>query len=105
MSANFVETIKTRDGREFVLNMPEEDALITAAAMADPDARPMTDAEWEAALPTVRIGRPPYAAPRKAPVTLRLDVDILDTLKASGRGWQTRVNDALREWLKTQRTA
>jgi uncharacterized protein (DUF4415 family) len=49
----------------------------------------------------MRVGRPPYAAPRKAPVTLRLDVDILEKLKASGRGWQTRVNDALRDWLKT----
>jgi uncharacterized protein (DUF4415 family) len=96
------ETIKTRFGREIVLPTPEEDARITAAAMADPDARPLTDAEWEAVRPTIRVGRPPYASPRKAPVTLRLDVDVLEKLKASGRGWQTRVNDALREWLNSE---
>jgi uncharacterized protein (DUF4415 family) len=103
MSNKSVETIKPRNGREFRLNTPEEDAEITTAAMADPDARPLTDAEWKAIQGSVRIGRPPYAAPRKAPVTLRLDVDVLETLKASGRGWQTRANDALREWLKTHR--
>jgi uncharacterized protein (DUF4415 family) len=48
----------------------------------------------------MRIGRPPYTQPKKAPVTLRLDVDILHALKASGKGWQTRVNDVMREWLK-----
>jgi uncharacterized protein (DUF4415 family) len=33
--------------------------------------------------------------------TLRLDVDVLMALKATGRGWQTRVNDAMHEWLET----
>jgi uncharacterized protein (DUF4415 family) len=40
------------------------------------------------------------AAPKVA-TTIRFDSDVLDALKASGRGWQTRVNDAMREWLKT----
>jgi uncharacterized protein (DUF4415 family) len=40
-------------------------------------------------------------APTKIPTTIRFDADVLAELKASGRGWQTRVNDAMREWLKT----
>ena len=40
-------------------------------------------------------------APLKVPTTIRFDPDVLAALKATGRGWQTRVNDALREWLKT----
>jgi uncharacterized protein (DUF4415 family) len=50
-----------------------------------------------------RRGRPAgsvKAAPKVA-TTIRFDPDILAALKASGRGWQTRVNDAMREWLKT----
>ena len=31
---------------------------------------------------------------------IRLDADILEAFKASGKGWQTRMNKALREWLK-----
>ena len=29
------------------------------------------------------------------------DVDVLAALKASGKGWQTRVSDATREWVKS----
>ncbi|WP_147492032.1 BrnA antitoxin family protein, partial [Burkholderia pseudomallei] len=37
--------------------------------------------------------------------TIRLDDDVLDAFKATGRGWQTRVNAALKEWLKTHKPA
>ena len=44
-------------------------------------------------------GRPKSASP-KEPVKLRLDADVLAALRASGEGWQTRINDALRASLK-----
>ncbi len=40
-------------------------------------------------------GRPPGS--NKEQVTLRLDKDILDRFRASGPGWQSRINDALRK--------
>lgn len=46
----------------------------------------------------IRRGRPPLAAPKKA-VSVRLDADVLEGLRATGPGWQTRINEALREWL------
>jgi len=42
----------------------------------------------------------PKAAVTKEPVKLRLDADVLAALRASGEGWQTRINDALRASLK-----
>lgn len=84
-----------------ILPTPEEDAIITAAANADPDARPLTDAEWEKVKPQLRRGRPPGSG-TKAQVTLRLDVDVLETFKASGEGWQTRINEVLRSWVRTR---
>lgn len=78
----------------------EEDAAITAAALSDPDALPYSDAEWEATKPVARIGRPPSSKPLKVPTTIRFDADVLASLKASGKGWQTRVNDAMREWIR-----
>ena len=43
-------------------------------------------------------GRPPL--PRaKRQVTVRLDPDLLDRMRATGPGWQTRLNEAVREWL------
>ena len=93
-------TIKTRSGRVLQLPTREEDALITAAANADPDAQPLTDAEWEKVKPRLRRGRPPGSG-TKAQVTLRLDVDVLEKFKASGEGWQTRINDALKSLVQT----
>ena len=40
-----------------VLPTPVGDAAITAAAMTDPDAMPLTDAEWKQVKPLVRRGR------------------------------------------------
>lgn len=37
--------------------------------------------------------------PRKKPVTLRLDADVLEWFKKQGRGYQTRINQVLREWV------
>ena len=45
-------------------------------------------------------GRPALARP-KAHVNIRLDADVLGAFKETGAGWQTRVNNALRDWLKT----
>lgn len=67
----------------------EEDAAITAGAMADPDA-----------LPNRYIGKRrgrPKASSTKELVTLRLDPDVLRFFKLDGDGWQTRINDALRK--------
>jgi uncharacterized protein (DUF4415 family) len=44
-----------------------------------------------------RRGRPASAI-TKAAISLRLDPDIVDAYKAGGEGWQTRMNDALRDW-------
>ena len=82
-----------------ILPTPAEDAVITAAAMADPDAVPFTDAEWAQVKPLVRRGRP-LGSGTKVQVTLRLDVDVVEKLKSTGAGWQTRANDALRNWAK-----
>jgi uncharacterized protein (DUF4415 family) len=50
-------------------------------------------------------GRPPGSG-KKAPATaVRFDADILAAFKATGKGWQTRINEALRDWLKTHSSA
>ncbi|WP_430914071.1 BrnA antitoxin family protein [Methylobacterium sp. sgz302541] len=48
----------------------------------------------------VRRGRPPLGAAPKRQVTMRLDADVLEKLRASGEGWQGRVNDVLREYVE-----
>lgn len=45
-------------------------------------------------------GRPVLANPKEH-VNIRLDADVIGAFKRTGTGWQTRVNNALRDWLKT----
>lgn len=87
------QTVKTKSGRIIILPSQAEDAAITAAALADPDAQPLTNAQLRAMRP---MGRPRIAHP-KAPLTMRVDVDVLVALRSSGQGWQTRVNALLRD--------
>jgi len=75
----------------------EEDAQITAAALSDPDNQPLTDAELKQFRPM--RGRP-LGSGKKEQVTLRLDAEILEKFKSTGNGWQTRINDVLRNWAK-----
>lgn len=46
-------------------------------------------------------GRPPSAR-IKEHVNIRLDADVVGAFKEGGVGWQTRINNALRDWLKTR---
>lgn len=41
--------------------------------------------------------------PVKKPVTLRLDADVLSWFQRGGRGYQTRINSALRKVMKEER--
>ena len=79
-----------------MLNTPEEDAEITAAALADPDNQPLTDEQL--AQFKRRPGRP--TGSNKELVSLRLDSEILNAFRASGAGWQTKINEVLKNWTR-----
>ena len=77
---------------------PEEDAALTAAALSDQDNPPLTDAEL-ATVAKRRRGRP-TAAVKNVPISLRVEPAVLAAFQGSGAGWQTRMNQALREWAQ-----
>ena len=74
---------------DLAVTTDEEDERIMRAAESDPDNLPNRFPK------KVRMGRPP-AAVTKEVVTIRLDRDVVAHFKASGDGWQTRINEALR---------
>ena len=43
--------------------------------------------------------RGPQKAPRKVPISIRLSPDVAEGLRATGKGWQGRADEALRSWL------
>jgi uncharacterized protein (DUF4415 family) len=72
----------------------------------DADEAPSLDREWferaeiregeRVIRPARAVGRPRKASPKEA-VNIRLDPDVLAHFRASGPGWQSRINDALRK--------
>ena len=95
-----MEKIITKFGREIILPTDEEDAAITAAAMFDPDCPIWSDEKWAKAKPYVLRGRP-VAEITKKRVSIRLSPDTVTKFRATGKGWQTRIDKALGVWLAT----
>lgn len=42
----------------------------------------------------------PKAAVTKERITIRISPDVLDTFRATGSGWQSKIDAALKDWLK-----
>lgn len=61
------------------------------------DIPPLSDEFWKNAKRFGDIYRP-----QKKQITVRLDADVLDWLKSSGKGYQTRMNDILRHEMQKQ---
>ena len=49
--------------------------------------------------------RGPQRTPTKERITIRLSREVVEQFRESGEGWQTRVDSALREWLKNHSPA
>lgn len=47
--------------------------------------------------------RGPQKEPTKERITIRLSPEVVQAFRATGDGWQTRVDGALKDWLKSHR--
>lgn len=89
----------------------EEEAKIQVGIASDPDNPEWTEEDIKNARPfremfpelaeqireeIAKRGRP-HSAITKQPVTIRLDLDVIAKFKATGRGWQSRINEVLRQ--------
>lgn len=99
---------------------PAEEALINAHAVEDDTV--FTDAELSRFKPAAQVLPPdlyagllemnrragvrgPQKSPTKQATTIRLSPEVMDAFKATGSGWQTRIDDALKDWLRTHSPA
>jgi uncharacterized protein (DUF4415 family) len=68
------------------------DADIEAAMRDDPDWKDFIDVDWSKATIV-------YPQPKNA-ISIRLDKDVVDFFKATGKGYQTRINAVLRHYMQ-----
>ena len=85
----------------------DEEKDIQRQILQDPDAPEWTDEDWGRARPALEVDpeivewsrrtRGRQKAPTKELISIRLDADLASHFRASGKGWQTRLNDTLRK--------
>jgi len=94
-------------------------AAIAAApetAVADVDNPPTQPGDWNNTIVShsyeelheklaERRGRGPNKQPTKKQVAIRLSPEVLAYFQAGGSGWQTRVDEALREYVEHHQAA
>jgi uncharacterized protein (DUF4415 family) len=90
-----------------------EEARIQRMIASDPDAPEATDEQMAKAKPFAEafpalagnmrknVGGRPRSANPKVPMSIRLDQDVVAKFKATGPGWQSRMNDVLRREVLT----
>lgn len=86
----------------------EEEAEIQRQIALDPDDSDATDEDFKNAKPFREVfpelyesiqrarGRPPVLQPKQV-VSIRLDPDVIAKFKATGKGWQSRINEVLKK--------
>ena len=68
----------------------------------DEDERPLSKDEMLSGIAVSRKQRGrPAGSGTKEQVAIRLDHDVLAAFRTGGPGWQTRMNEALKDWLRT----
>ncbi|SAI45817.1 phage protein [Bordetella ansorpii] len=87
--------------KDLIIPSAEEDEAINRGIAADPDTYEQSASDIRQMR---RVGRPRSAQP-KVLLSVRYDRDVVDAFKAGGPGWQRRMNDALRAWLKVHQHA
>jgi uncharacterized protein (DUF4415 family) len=80
-----------------------EEQLRQLAALTDdePDTSDSPEIPEEA---WATAQRNPFFRPRKEPVSLRLDMDVMHWLKSKGPGYQTEINAILRRQMEAELT-
>ena len=101
--------------KKFPASPKEWQVVLEAAPAKDRPLTPEENADWARAVVVKKGGysavqaalaarrkqgeQGPQHSPTKQSVSIRYSPDVLEYFKATGAGWQTRMNDALRDWV------
>lgn len=90
--------VKSKSGRVFDLPSDEDDTKIREGIANDPDTHELSAEQIKAMRP---MGRP-KAEITKDSVTIRLSPEVTAYFRGTGKGWQTRMDKVLKEYVSAQ---
>jgi uncharacterized protein (DUF4415 family) len=64
------------------------------------DDKPLTQKEMKEGLTAYKKRGRPFSAFTKKQIAIRLDPEVIEAFQKEGPGWQTRMNNALKDWLQ-----
>ena len=64
------------------------------------DDKPLTPKEMADGLLAYKKRGRPFSVTTKKQIAIRLDLNVLEAFQKEGPGWQTRINNALKDWLQ-----
>lgn len=98
--------------KKIIMPTDEEDAEINRAARSDSDSAPLSIEELATmrsaaeVLPEYlyqKMVRGKQTKPTKEKTTIRLSAEVLDYFRSTGKGWQTRVDQILLDYVTTSK--
>lgn len=102
--------VTTKSGRKILLPNEAEETEIARHAIADGshysnaelnEFKPVTEFPALQSI-TKTVGRPKSES-QKVPVSIRLSPEVVDFFKASGKGWQTRLDTILKDYVASNK--
>jgi uncharacterized protein (DUF4415 family) len=91
--------VVSKGGRVFDLPSAEDEAKIRQGIAGDGVDGELADSDLARLLPTGRPPGRPKAAVTKQAVSLRLSPEVVTYFKATGPGWQTRLDAVLKDYV------
>ena len=91
--------IKSKTGRTFELPSDEENSKIKQGIESDPDTYELSSSEMKQLKP---LGRPKSDITKER-ITIRLSREVTEYFRTTGKGWQTRIDKVLQEYVVSHR--
>ncbi len=91
---------RTPDPERLDDDAPEADAEWFARAKPAAEVLPELFVDDATARWAAQTDTAPARSARKQRITVEVDADVVGIFRSTGRGWQARINNALREWLR-----
>jgi uncharacterized protein (DUF4415 family) len=93
-----------KNSKRAVIKMPslEEDLAIRKAAKADPHAQPLKPSQLKSMVPMSAVRGRPKQSNTKQLVSVRYSREVLEFFRATGEGWQSRMDGVLLAYVSRE---